>query len=289
MNTFRKFMKQVFDINNNEKHDMIGNGIIMGCIYKIRLENNTPKPSLFAKFAIASDGDKYPSRESVKGLIQLFRMLHSSLLPLSFSGLMEDTEEDEEDDETLVVRPGSIIELVEHAASERQLLFPCLFTLANGHDDVPSFSDLRGRPSHQAAVLAPYISFDLLCRVTKPQNYVGVMVLKSNSISMGRASHYASFYYIDSHNQVVRKEKDMKIPALMTSPTKTEESPSEKAVRRAISTNSTELEKLGKKEELFAEFARFENHLSLQEASETRYQRANESSPRFSCAKHSPD
>ena len=157
--TFRALMKQVFDMDNDEKHEMIGNGIIVGCIYKIKLENNTPMPSLMAKFTMASDGDKHPSRESVKGLIQLFRMLHSSLLPLSFSGLMEDTE----DDETLVVRPGSIIELVEHAAIDKQLLHLCLFALANGHDDVPGSSELRGKPSHQAAVLAPYISFDLFC------------------------------------------------------------------------------------------------------------------------------
>ena len=60
--TFRALMKQV---DNDEKHEMIGNGIIMGCNCKIKLENNAPMPSLMAKFTIASDGDKYPSRREV--------------------------------------------------------------------------------------------------------------------------------------------------------------------------------------------------------------------------------
>jgi hypothetical protein len=86
-------------------------------------------------------------------------------------------------------------------------------------------------------------------------------ILCIRSIGGNKTDKYATKFYIETQNQVTCSENDMDIPAIVSTPKKINKS-LEKRVKRATSTSKEEIEKLGSKAEIFAEFEKIKPYLN---------------------------
>jgi hypothetical protein len=90
-------------------------------------------------------------------------------------------------------------------------------------------------------------------------------ILCIRSIGGNKTDKYATKFYIETQNQVTRSENYMDIPAIVSTPKKINKS-LEKRVKRATSTSKEEIEKLGSKAEIFAEFEKIKPYLTRTKA-----------------------